>query len=678
MTLFDPQRFFDVRQRQLIYEQAEGLCQRCGIGLGDSWHADHRIPWASGGPTIIDNAQALCEGCNLKKGQQMQYADSFVARPFQREVNTVVVDRIRAEKDRTVVLASPGSGKTLAYQSLATRLIREGLIDYVAVFVPRVALAQQCETSWMHKTPSGAIDGLCTLFDSTKRLGMIRHKVSDPPLTLPHELGSGFVSTYSALVSSERMFLEWANRNVDRFLLIADEAQFCGAAGDKEDGGTKAGGLIERMHQFSRHTLLLTGTPYRADNQPLVLADYEPDAADPRRMTLVRDAEASYADGIAEGYLRRFEMHLTEARVTRRTLTAPEARGGDSVLEYNLSDDGSDLVPVLRDEKTWQPLVDRVVNAVKDKQKFNAAYRGLISCMGQSDARRVQKYLQDRYPGLRVGIAVSSDAGAPQELAAFKYKPMDVLVTVRMAFIGYDCPQITVVGILTHYRDGGHLMQLVGRGLRVWDGMPPREQSCVIVAPDDPKMQGFLSLLRDENEQGLKLLEDREGREEQEDDDSGPVQEELSYVEAAVATTTRAAGNESDMEADELQLVEYIKAAVNSAETPLKLKEVVELAGIMLKASPSVPEQRTEPAGQPSYEPPKTEREQISDIKAQTAEAIKQHLYQRGVSPESPGYPEALAKATARVNDAAGYNAQQANTLEKANKRLRAVLSALK
>jgi hypothetical protein len=40
--------------------------------------------------------------------------------------------------------------------------------------------------------------------------------------------------------------------------------------------------------------------------------------------------------------------------------------------------------------------------------------------------------------------------------------------TVRKAFIGYDCKMITVVGVLTNYRDMGHLMQLVGRGLRTW------------------------------------------------------------------------------------------------------------------------------------------------------------------------------------------------------------------
>lgn len=665
----DPQRFFSSAQRHLLYEIAEGRCQRCSEELAVGWHADHRIPWADGGPTVIENGQALCDSCNLSKGREMQYTDTFAPRPFQAEVTNQVLERIRANLDRTVVLASPGSGKTLAYQSLATRLVREGLIDYVAVFVPRVALAEQCETGWMHKTRGGAVGGLCLLFDSTKRLGMIRHKVSDPPLTRPNDPGSGFVSTYSALVTNEKLFTEWARRNEGRFLLIADEAQFCGDSKDSENGGTRAGELIKSLHEYALHTLLLTGTPYRADNQPLILADYEDNPYNPRRRSLVHHAEASYADGIAEGYLRKFEMQLTEARIARRTLGDPDTGSGDSLLEYNLSDDGSDLVPVLKDEKTWKPLVDRVVTAVRDKQKFNPKYRGLISCMGQAEARKVEKYLRDRYPELRVGIALSSDAGAAQALADFKVKPMDILVTVRMAFIGYDCPEITVVGILTHYRDGGHLMQLVGRGLRVWkDGEKPAEQSCVIIAPDDPKMDQFLKLLRGEMDEGLKIIEEREAKE---PNDGEPVQEAFSYIESAIATTIRAASNEVDMDADEVMLVEQIKRAVDSAETVTKLKQAIELAGVLLKEKVSVPSPRTEPDVPPVIEVPKTERQQIQEINTQTADTIKSFLYERGVKPDVPGYQDAVTKATATVNRAS-YSAAEANTVEKAEKRLRA------
>ncbi|QMU67083.1 DEAD/DEAH box helicase family protein [Streptacidiphilus sp. P02-A3a] len=676
MSETDPQRFFSSTQRQMLYEAADGRCQRCSSALVEGWHADHRIPWADGGRTEVENGQALCDACNLSKGRGMQYTDTFVPRPFQAEVNNQVLERIRANLDRTIVLASPGSGKTLAYQSLATRLIREGLIDYVAVFVPRVALAEQCETSWMVTDTTGHIvSGLCGLFDATKRLGKIRHRVNEAPLTFPHQPGTGFVSTYSALVTNENTFLRWARQHEGRFLLIADEAQFCGAAGDKDDGGTKAGALVERMHEFALHTLLLTGTPYRADNQRLILADYEADPTNPRQVTLVRHAEATYANGIAEVYLRKFEMQLTEARVSRRTMGDPDDRNsGDSLLEYNLSDDGSDLVPVLKDTKTWQPLVDRVVTAVKDKQKFNPAYRGLISCMGQAEARKVQKYLQDRHPDLNVGIAVSADSDAPLALAEFKIKPMDILVTVRMAFIGYDCPQITVVGILTHYRDGGHLMQLVGRGLRVWkDGQKAREQSCVIIAPDDPKMRGFLALLREERDEGLRIIEEREPDEGA--DPPSPTQLALTYVESAIATTTRAASNEVDMEADEVLLVESIKRAVDSAETVTKLKQAIELAGIMLKIPEAVPAQRLEANPTPVVtEAPKTERQQIADTNARVSDAVKKYLYRCGLTPEAPGYQDAVTKATFTVNTASGFTSAEANTVEKANKRLRAAL----
>lgn len=601
----------------------------------------------------------------------MHFRDDFDPRPFQGEVINQVLERLRAGADRTIVLAAPGSGKTLAYQSLATRLFREDLITHVAVFVPRVALAEQCETSWMYKTASGEIRGLCLLFDGAKRLGMIRHRVSDPPLTRPSEPGSGFVSTYSALVNNEALYVNWAKMNEGRFLLIADEAQFCGDEGDRDNGGTRAGELIKRLHDYARHTLLLTGTPYRADNQPLILADYEADPTSSKRRTLVHHAEASYADGIAEGYLRTFELHRTDSRVSRRTL-GEEDGTGESLLEYNLSDDGSELAPVLRDDKTWKPLVDRVVAAVKDKQVFNRQYRGLISCMGQNDARKVAEYLGANYPGLRVGIAVSSDADAPAALAAFKYQEQDILVTVRMAFIGYDCPQITVVGILTHYRDGGHLMQLVGRGLRVWKELPPREQSCVIVAPDDPKMQGFLDLLRDENDLGMRVIEERE---KQDTDPAGAVQEAISFVESAVAQGTRASSNEVDMEVDEVLLVENIKKAVDSAETVTKLKQAIELAGVWLnvEAAKPVPQPRPEPGPPAVFEAPKTERQQIEEIKAKTADAVKSRLYKQGITPDQPGYQEAMTKAMAEVKRAS-CSADEANTVEKANRRLKAAL----
>ncbi|WP_078650569.1 HNH endonuclease, partial [Streptomyces rimosus] len=598
VTERDTRRLFRQDQRKVLFSLAEGRCQICSAELGEDWNADHRIPWSEGGPTTIENGQAVCGPCNTSKGTGSQYADEFQARPFQREVLFQALERIQEKQRFSVVLASPGSGKTLAYQALATHLFRLGLIDYVAVFAPRIALAVQCETTWMWVDLNKQVHGMCHLFDPAKRFGRIRHKIKETPLTKWSEPGTGFVATYCSLVHNESVFMEWGREHRGRFLLVADEAQFCGSnSDDREDGGTKSGALVEQLHEYALHTVLLTGTPYRADGQPLILADYESDPDDPKKRILVSHAQAKYSDGIAEGYLRTFELHRTDSRVSKRTLGDPCSGAGDRVLEYNLSDDGSELVPVLRDEDVWKPLVDRVVAKVRDKQKFHASYRGLISCIEQRDAKKVKKYLEERYPALRVGLAVSSETDAAQTLEDFKHQPMDILVTVRMAFIGYDCPQITVVGILTNYRHSGHLSQLVGRGLRVWkEGPPPREQSCVIVAPDDPKMEEFLRYLREEEQQGLAIIERREPGEP--DGPGGTVQEEISYIDKAYATNTRASDNERNMEASTLTMIEGLKVAVDSGEDATKLLRLLDLAGLAVQEQ-VVPDPRSAPPAPP-------------------------------------------------------------------------------
>jgi hypothetical protein len=77
----DSARFFSREQRADILVRAEGRCEntlesgaRCDSSLGPvNYHADHRIPWISNGSTTIANGQALCSGCNSRKGASMTY-----------------------------------------------------------------------------------------------------------------------------------------------------------------------------------------------------------------------------------------------------------------------------------------------------------------------------------------------------------------------------------------------------------------------------------------------------------------------------------------------------------------------------------------------------------------------------------------------------------------------------
>lgn len=67
----DQKRLFNEDERYVIWVRAGKLCQAegCGKSLADidEMHADHTMAWSKGGKTVLANAQAMCEPCNLKK-----------------------------------------------------------------------------------------------------------------------------------------------------------------------------------------------------------------------------------------------------------------------------------------------------------------------------------------------------------------------------------------------------------------------------------------------------------------------------------------------------------------------------------------------------------------------------------------------------------------------------------
>lgn len=64
----DPQRLFSSEQRKKIFEMSSGSCVSCFIVLSETnFHADHIKPHSQGGKTTLENGQALCAACNVKK-----------------------------------------------------------------------------------------------------------------------------------------------------------------------------------------------------------------------------------------------------------------------------------------------------------------------------------------------------------------------------------------------------------------------------------------------------------------------------------------------------------------------------------------------------------------------------------------------------------------------------------
>ena len=66
----DTRRRFGRRERAALLLAAGGCCTECGAPLDPDFHADHREPWARGGRTDVINGQALCPTCNRRKSDK--------------------------------------------------------------------------------------------------------------------------------------------------------------------------------------------------------------------------------------------------------------------------------------------------------------------------------------------------------------------------------------------------------------------------------------------------------------------------------------------------------------------------------------------------------------------------------------------------------------------------------
>jgi superfamily II DNA or RNA helicase len=523
--------------------------------------------------------------------------DRVKLRPFQEELSQVVQDRVAEGHAHTIAWVNAGSGKTLGYQHTANTMFREGLIDGLITLAPRLTLRKQGELDW--SAAPGAIrpghpGGFMHLYGDPK-MGLIvargnshgRDGVSGAIRSITDNRHFGYITTYSSLVSDPGVHYAWARDRSRRFLLVCDEAQFLGLD-DDDGGGTAAARCVETLAELALHTVLLTGTPFRSDRQKLVLCanDYtEPDERGERRLRW--HVRATYRQGVAAGYLRDFQSDLDHG-------SGRFSNGED----FDIATLDQRLGVVVTDPRVWHGLVDSVVERLLDVRRLDRRYQALICVGSQDQADEVMTYLAAHRPNLHAVKSISRQQGkeAQSALDGFRAGIGDVLVTVSKAYIGYDCKQITVIGLLTSWRWDGYLQQIVARGLRVWDERPVREQTCYVIGPADPRLVKFCVDMRGDAEKGLRERRDTEGGD-------GPIKGDDVAVDEFTYRGREVKGMDvdSDLTDTELREVQALREEVQMNDSEAKIGKLLRSIGYQFRLGSQ------EPA--PS-QPPETEEEQ--------------------------------------------------------------------
>lgn len=516
------------KHRALLYYDANGKCQMCGCDLPGDWHADHIEPWSSTGRTNVHEMQALCPDCNQRKGDQIV---DIQPRKFWIDTRNILEDKIASGDDKLVELSECGSGKSSLPPLVSYMLYEANIIDGLIWSLPRINLAKQAVKAMSPDSFYWQLLGLPPWETKKFEINYLEGNEVNPTK------GSfGYAVSYNSIERDPDLHIQEMKRG--RYLLVSDEIQFCAK-------GTPFGNALEALESHAVFHLIMSGDFDRDDGKQVACVKYIP-----------KDTGSSNIGS-------RFEVdvdvyyNLSDAIRERAILKTDFGYGGGSVSYYrngeiynidNLSDvDDSEARPAVwaavHSEYGYE-LLDKEMTSWEAHRTTGILPQGihvkpypdaqnLVVCANTHQSETIHRYLTDPkgkygYNPAEFVLIDHKQEDAMTKLDCFcenksmpgSNKPVIGAVTVAMAYVGTDAPDVTHLCCLTNYRSAPWLHQMIGRAWRLYSDktIPYEDQYCVVFAPDDPLWQSAIEDLKRLQQAGIIMMS-KDTQEEQETGD---------------------------------------------------------------------------------------------------------------------------------------------------------------
>lgn len=408
-------RLNKVKERSALFVVAGGACSKCNRELTEGWHADHIIPYSAGGPTEVENMQALCQVCNLSKGTSM-----YVEHEWSKKNRKHFLD---VNKTEYLLEACPGAGKTFAVCEIAKGLSRTHGKFFVVV--PSAELTE-------HWCKAMSVFGI----------------ELNPDFTGPMADYDGAVVTYHRVASDQSVFRKYCGS--DRVVAIFDEIHHCG---DDSSWGL----CIKEAFGNAHRKIALSGTPFRSTNDRIPFVEYVDGESRP-------DFRYSYGDAITDGVCRRVYFHLQDAE-------CKWSIGGDQLIEQlSIEADKKRSGQKLRAALTSGDWFLKTFTAANDKlretQRKHPGAAGLVIAIDINHAERLAQQMQ-AVTGIKPIVVTSDDALAGEKISAFRNSSENWIVSVKMISEGVDIPRLSVGVFASTCTTELYFRQVVGRFVRV-------------------------------------------------------------------------------------------------------------------------------------------------------------------------------------------------------------------
>ncbi|GAA3724291.1 DEAD/DEAH box helicase [Plantactinospora mayteni] len=400
-------------------------------------------------------------------GARLPVLESFPAlRAWQRKA---LVEYLRRRSEDFLAVATPGAGKTTFALRIAAELLADGTVEAVTVVAP----TEHLKTQWADAAARVGIQ-----LDAAFRNADL-HSSAD---------FHGAVVTYAQVGIAPQVHRR--RTMTRRTLVILDEIHHAGDSRSWGDG-------VKAAFEPAVRRLMLTGTPFRSDENPIPFVLYERGGDGLQRSRA--DSVYGYSDALADGVVRPVIFLAYSGETRWRTSAGDElaARLGEPMTQDLIAQAWRTALDPAGD---WMPQVLRAADARLQVLRAGGVSdaAGLVIATDQQAARSYARLIE-RITGERAVVVLSDDQGASARIAAFTVSEQRWMVAVRMVSEGVDIPRLAVGVYATSASTPLFFAQAIGRFVRA---RRPGETASVFL-PSVPHLLGLASEMEVERDHVL-------------------------------------------------------------------------------------------------------------------------------------------------------------------------------
>ena len=399
---------------------------------------------------------------------------------------------LRSESENFLVDACPGAGKTKFAVMVALNELKRGAVDRVDVVGPSVHICRQ----WAEEMANWGV-----------HLDLENDRESSDCV--------GRVFTYQRLGMSAESLRTPSN---PRRMVILDEIHH---AGDNRTWGD----ALRTVFSNATRRLLLSGTPFRSDGNPIPFVGYSRG----NHGVSVSDYAYGYGEALRDGYCAPlyFPHHdgdfqwERDGKIFRFDLmTKLGQQLGADRLRTALAPEGEFVTELIREAHQHLMIL----------REDHPTAGGIVFGRDVANVRALAEVIK-RVSGTNPVTVTNDDPDAAGRIRRFKEGDRPWLVSVKMVSEGVDIPRLRVGVYLSPVQTEMFFRQAAGRLVRLVQGL--EDQAGYLYIPSIPRLVEFAASMTDERRHaiapqtnqgnGLELPPEMERKRTEPDD------EELAY-----------------------------------------------------------------------------------------------------------------------------------------------------